>query len=164
MNRVAEVLITAGAALMLGHGAAADDYPAQASLSGFSLCCTRVVARDAEALAKFYEAVFGLKEVNRAGKGAPSFEIILNFGNTVEAAKANTNAALVITQTSLPNDRVPHLLLSVPDIVAILKAIQDAGGLAGKPRSYGGQMPGLQFALAVDPEGNALEVIQWPKR
>ncbi|MGB6449576.1 MAG: VOC family protein [Steroidobacteraceae bacterium] len=159
------MLIIAGAALMLGRGAAADDYPAQASLSGFSLCCTRVVARDAEALAKFYEAVFGLKEVNRTGKGAPSFEIILNFGNTAEAAKANTNAALVITQTNLGvNDRVPHLLLSVPDVVATLKAIQDAGGLAGKPRSYGGQMPGLQFALAVDPEGNAMEVSQWPKR
>jgi hypothetical protein len=44
--------------------------------------------RDTVALAKFYQAAFGMFEVNRiAVPGGP--EIFMNFGATADAAKAN---------------------------------------------------------------------------
>jgi hypothetical protein len=55
-----------------------------------SLNSVRVVAKDAEALGKFYAAAFGLKETNRLAIGG-GVELFLNFGATVEAARANAS-------------------------------------------------------------------------
>ena len=50
-----------------------------------TLNSVRVVAKDAEALGKFYAAAFGLKETNRL-QTQTGPELFLNFGATAEAA------------------------------------------------------------------------------
>ncbi len=63
-----------------------------------TLNSVRIVAKNAESLGKFYGAAFGLKETNRLQtQGGP--ELFLNFGDTVEAARANSAAAVVVMQT-----------------------------------------------------------------
>jgi len=44
-------------------------------------------AKDTVALAKFYQAAFGMQEVNRI-ENPGGTEVFVNFGATVEAAKA----------------------------------------------------------------------------
>ena len=53
-----------------------------------TLNSVRVAAVDTVALAKFYQAAFGMLEVNRISLPAGP-EIFVNFGATAEAAKAN---------------------------------------------------------------------------
>jgi hypothetical protein len=56
-------------------------------------------------------------------------EIMLNFGDTVEAAKANPNPWIVImSRTSNDTKEVPHLVLYVTDMKATVAAIKAAGG------------------------------------
>ena len=81
MKRV--VMIAIGAVLMF-----ANNIHAEVTLNS-----VRVAAKDTETLAKFYESVFGMQEVNRiAVPGGP--EIFVNFGASVEAAKANRTPPL----------------------------------------------------------------------
>ena len=55
----------------------------------------RVAAADTVALARFYQAAFGMQEVNRIDvPGGP--EIFVNFGATTDAAKANRGLPIVI--------------------------------------------------------------------
>ncbi len=54
--------------------------------AGVSLNATRIGAADVPALEKFYETAFGMQEVQRIQK-PKSLEVMLNFGDTVAAAK-----------------------------------------------------------------------------
>lgn len=152
MSRTMKFVAAAGAAFLLAGGVQA----------GVSLDAGRVGAVDVAALAKFYESAFGLKEVNRIQLPG-SLEIMMNFGDTVEAAKANTNAQVVIMHraTNDIKDPVPHLVLNVTDINATAAAVTAAGGkMLGKPRAFGNT--GIMIGMAVDPAGNRLEMIQQP--
>ncbi len=54
-----------------------------------SVMAVRLGAKDAPALAKFYEAAFGLKQIDQVAEaGKPPTEVIMRFGATVAAAKA----------------------------------------------------------------------------
>ena len=55
----------------------------------------RVGGQDTAALAKFYETAFGMQEVNRINVPGGA-EIFVNFGATVDAAKANKSEPIVI--------------------------------------------------------------------
>jgi hypothetical protein len=77
-HRAATWTMGLGASLPVALGAQA----------GAALNAARVGAKDVTALAKFYEAAFGLQEVNRL-KMPGRLEIMLNFGDSVAAAKAN---------------------------------------------------------------------------
>ncbi len=55
----------------------------------------RVAAKDTIALAKFYQAAFGMQEVNRI-ENPGGTEVFVNFGASVEAAKANKNPLMVL--------------------------------------------------------------------
>lgn len=134
------------------------------SQAGVTLNAGRVGAEDVAALAKFYQAAFGLREVNRL-EFPGMLEIMLNFGDTVEAAKANPAAQVVIMhrESNALKDPVPHLILNVSDMAATVAAVKAAGGtLDGEPRAFGNT--GMIIGLAVDPAGNRLELIQPPKR
>ncbi len=153
MNR-ATTIAMAAAAWVLASAASAD----------VSLDAARVGAEDVQALANFYESAFGLKEVNRL-QFPGMLEIMLNFGDTVEAAKANTRPQIVIMHraSNSVDDPVPHLIFTVTDVTATAAAIQAAGGqLNGKPRPFG--KTGIVIGMARDPAGNRLELIQQPKR
>jgi predicted enzyme related to lactoylglutathione lyase len=98
-----------------------------------TLNSVRIVAKNAEALGKFYAAAFGLKETNRLQtQGGP--ELFLNFGDTVDAARANSAAAA-----------------------------KAAGGTVEREATQFGTT-GIYIAFVVDPESNHIELIQQPAR
>ncbi len=152
MSTAMKFVTAAGAAFLL----------AAAAQAGVSLDAGRVGAVDVASLAKFYESAFGLKEVNRIQLPG-MLEIMMNFGNTVAAAKTNPNAQVVIMHraSNAIKDPIPHLILNVTDIEATASAITAAGGkMLGKPRPFG--KTGIVVGMAVDPAGNRLELIQQP--
>jgi predicted enzyme related to lactoylglutathione lyase len=144
-------------------GALAALSVAAAAHAGVTLNSARVGGKDAVALGKFYEAAFGLKEVNRLTFPG-GVEVFLNFGDTVEAAKANKAAQVVIMQAEpAAKDTVPHLILNVTDIAATAAAVKAAGGTMDRePAPFGNT--GMVIGFAVDPAGNRIELIQPAKR
>ena len=126
-----------------------------------TLNAARVGGEDVPALAKFYEAAFGLQEVNRLQLPG-AVEIMLNFGQSVAAAKANHAAQIVIMhRADALKDPVPHLIFNVTDMAATTAAIKAAGGaLDGEPRPFG--KTGIVIGMASDPAGNRIELIQQP--
>ena len=152
-SRAFAITVAACAGLMLGVAARAD----------VSLNAARVGGPDVPALAKFYEAAFGLKEVNRI-KLPGAVEIMLNFGATAEAAKANQAAQIVIMKRAQPlKDAVPHLIFNVSDVNATAEAVKAAGGMMrGAPREFG--KTGIYIGVAIDPAGNLIEMLQQPPK
>ena len=127
-----------------------------------TLNSVRVGAKDSVALAKFYETAFGMQEVNRIdGQGGP--EVFVNFGATVDAAKANKSEPIVIMHRDNDDlkDPIAHVILNVKDVAATAAAIKAAGGtMAGDPRPFG--KTGIVIGIATDPAGNRIEMIQRP--
>jgi predicted enzyme related to lactoylglutathione lyase len=152
MKRMHAALLAVTAALVLASVAHAQ----------VTLNSVRVGAQDPAALAKFYEAAFGMFEVNRINApGGP--EIFVNFGATADAAKANKSEPIVITHRDSDEvkDPIAHIILNVKDMSATVAAIKAAGGsLAGDPRAFGNT--GIVIGIAIDPVGNRLELIQRP--
>jgi predicted enzyme related to lactoylglutathione lyase len=125
-----------------------------------TLNAARVGGEDVAALAKFYSAAFGLQEVNRL-QMPNAIEIMMNFGASVDAAKANDAAQVVIMHrdSNAAKDPVPHIIFNVTDIKATAAAVKAAGGsMDGEPRPFGNS--GLVIGFANDPAGNRIELIQ----
>ena len=128
--------------------------------AGVTLWAARIGAADVTALAKFYQSVFGMKEVNRLD--APGIkEIMLNFGDTVETAKANKAPWIVIMQRPSNDVKdVPHLVLIVPTLKATIAAFKAGGGTVnGEPMKVGDA--GMLMVMASDPAGNGLELVEY---
>ena len=128
-----------------------------------TLNSVRVVAKDAEALGKAYTAAFGLKETGLRTATGP--ELFLNFGDTVEAARANDSPAVVIMQTpeGPASDPMMHVIFTVTDAAATAAAAKAAGAtVAREATQYG--TSGIFIAFVVDPEGNRIELIQPARR
>ena len=125
-----------------------------------SLNSVRVTAKDPDALARFYSQAFGLQEVNRL-QLQNGVELFLNFGTTVEAARANSSPQIVIMQTAdgPGADATMHVIFTVSDAVSTASAIKAAGGtIEREPFAYG--TSGMMIGFAIDPEGNHVELIQ----
>jgi predicted enzyme related to lactoylglutathione lyase len=150
MNRIRNVTLAAAAALLVS--ASAD---AQVTLNS-----VRIAAKDTVAVAKFYSAAFGMQESNRIDvPGGP--EVFVNFGATVEAAKANTGGPIVIMHRDSDDvkDPIAHVIFNVTDMKATVAAIKAAGGtLDGEPRPF--RNTGIVIGIAIDPAGNRIELIQ----
>ncbi len=128
-----------------------------------SLNSVRVGAKDTAALAKFYQAAFGMQEVNRINAAPGNAEIFVNFGATADAAKANKSEPIVIMHRDSDDlkDPIPHVILNVKDMNATVAAIKAAGGsMDGEPRPFGNT--GIVIGIAIDPAGNRIEMIQRP--
>jgi predicted enzyme related to lactoylglutathione lyase len=122
----------------------------------------RVCAQDPVALAKVYEAAFGMSETLRLDSPLGT-EVILNFGATVDAAKANKNAPIVISKhaSDEPKDPTAHLVLFVADLNATVAAIKAAGGaIESQPKDIG--FKGYVIGVALDPVGNRIEILHHP--
>jgi predicted enzyme related to lactoylglutathione lyase len=122
----------------------------------------RVAAKDTVALAKFYQAAFGMQEVNRI-ENPGGTEVFVNFGVTVEAAKANKNPLMILFHRDSDDvkDPIPHVIFQVKDMAATVAAVKAAGGtMTGDPRPFG--KTGMVIGFAVDPAGNRVELIQRP--
>jgi predicted enzyme related to lactoylglutathione lyase len=127
-----------------------------------TLNSVRIAAKDTVAVAKFYQTAFGMQEVNRIdAPGGP--EIFVNFGTTIEAAKANKAEPIVIMHRDSDDfkDPIAHVIFNVKDMTATVAAIKAAGGsMAGDPRPF--RNTGVVIGIAIDPAGNRLELIQRP--
>jgi predicted enzyme related to lactoylglutathione lyase len=136
---------------------------AAAPVSGVTLNGVRIGARDVAALAKFYQAAFGMHEVQRIQ--TPQFlEIMLDFGATVEAAKANAGGDVVIMQRASDDgtDTMAHVVFTVTNMDAVVAAAKAAGArFEREPFAYGDT--GIRIGMGIDPAGNHFELIQFPK-
>jgi len=152
MKRLYTTAVAISAALL-----AAGAVHAQASLDS-----VRIEAKDTIGLAKFYQAVFGMLEVNRVVNPGGT-EVFVNFGATVEAAKANKNPRMILFHRDSDDVKDPttHVIFSVKDMAATVAAVKAAGGtMTGDPRPFGKTATVLGFAI--DPAGNRIELIQRP--
>lgn len=129
-----------------------------------SLNSVRVVAKDAEALGRFYADAFGLRETNRLTTPTGP-ELFLNFGATAEAARGNESPAIVIMQTpeGPAGDSVMHVIFTVADAAGTAAAAKAAGGTVTREASQYGNT-GIFIAFVADPEGNQIELIQPARR
>jgi predicted enzyme related to lactoylglutathione lyase len=147
MTRIGVVVL---GATMLAGAASAD----------VTLNSVRIAAADTVALAKFYQAAFGMFEVNRIDvPGGP--EIFVNFGATADAAKANKGLPLVMMHrdSDATKDPIAHVIFNVTDITATVAAIKAAGGsMPSEPRPF--RNTGIVIGIAIDPAGNHVELIQ----
>ncbi len=152
MKRIYTIAITLSATLLLASAAHAQ----------VTLNSVRIAAKDTVVLAKFYQAAFGMQEVNRIdSRGGP--EVFVNFGGTVDSAKANKSEPIVIMHRDSDdvNDPIAHVILNVKDMKATVAAIKAAGGsMTGDPRPFGNT--GVVIGIAIDPAGNHIELIQRP--
>ena len=152
MKRIYRIGIAVSATLLLASAAHAQ----------VTLNSVRIGAKDTVALTKFYQAAFGMQEINRIdAPGGP--EIFVNFGATIDAAKANKSEPIVIMHRDSDDqkDLIAHVILNVKDMAAAVAAIKAAGGLmAGDPRPF--RNTGLVIGIAIDPAGNRIELIQRP--
>ena len=152
MKTIHAMAITISASLLLAISAYAQ----------VTLNSVRIGAKDSVALAKFYQAAFGMQEVNRInGQGGP--EVFVNFGATAEAAKANKSEPIVIMHRDSDDlkDPIAHVILNVKDMAATVASVKAAGGsMAGDPRPFGNT--GVIIGIAIDPAGNRIEMIQRP--
>jgi predicted enzyme related to lactoylglutathione lyase len=152
MKRLFTAAIGISAALLFAGAA-----HAQASLDS-----VRIAAKDTIALAKFYQAVFGMQEVNRIVNPGGT-EVFVNFGATVEAAKANKNPQMILFHRDSDDEKDPttHIIFSVKDMAATVAAVKAAGGtMTGDPRPF--RNSGTILGFAVDPAGNRIELVQRP--
>jgi predicted enzyme related to lactoylglutathione lyase len=152
MKRIYSTALAACVALLFAAAAHAQ----------VSLNSVRIGAKDSVVLAKFYQTAFGMQEVNRIASPAGP-EIFLNFGATVDAAKANKSEPIVIMHRDNDDlkDPIAHVILNVKDMTATVAAIKAAGGsMTGDPRPFGNT--GIVIGIAIDPVGNRLELIQRP--
>src|SRR6476659_7357030 len=82
----------------------------------------RLGANDVVALAKFYDAAFGLKEIDRVGN--PATEIIMRYGATVAEAKSGASPEFLLLkrEATAAKDPMHHAILRVSDIKASVAA------------------------------------------
>jgi predicted enzyme related to lactoylglutathione lyase len=124
----------------------------------------RLGAKDAPALAKFYEATFGLKVIDQVG--TPPTEVIMRYGATVAAAKAGNSPEFLVAKRG-PGDAagsIAHAIFQVSDIAATVKAAKAAGAtLKGDVASVPIGGTPIKIAMLTDPDGNELEVMELPK-
>ena len=152
MKKVYPIVIAMAAALVFAGSA-----QAQAAMNAVRVC-----AKDPVTLAKFYEAAFGMSETLRL-ESSMGVEVILNFGATVDAAKANKNAPIVISKhdSDEPKDPTAHLIFNIVDLNATVEAIKAAGGtIESQPKDIG--YKGYVIGVAVDPVGNRIEILHHP--
>src|ERR1700685_2692006 len=149
MSRRKETVMAIFAGLLLTGGAHAQ----------VSLDSVRIEAKDTVALAKFYREAFGMQEVNRI-ENPGGIEVFVNFGATVEAAKANKNPQMVLfhRDSDEAKDPTTHIIFLVKDMTLAVMAVKAAGGtMTGDPRPF--RNSGVVLGFAIDPAGNRIELI-----
>jgi predicted enzyme related to lactoylglutathione lyase len=134
--------------------------PAQAEVT---VMAVRLGANDVVKLAKFYEVAFGLKEIDRVGN--PVTEIIMRYGATVAAAKAGASPEFLVQkrEPTTAKDPMHHAIFRVSNISASVAAAKAAGATVDRDVMsvpIGGTP--IKIAMLVDPDGNALELMELP--
>ena len=145
---------------LVGIAAAAYAIPAQAEVT---VMAVRLGASDVIKLAKFYEAAFGLKEIDRVGN--PATEIIMRYGATVAEAKAGASPEFLVQkrEATASKDPIHHAILRVSDIRIAVAAAKAAGATVERDVMTApiGGTP-IKIAMLIDPDGNAIELMELP--
>jgi predicted enzyme related to lactoylglutathione lyase len=147
---------------MMAFAISAALWFAGAAQAQVALDSVRIAAKDTVALAKFYQTAFGMQEVNRIVNPGGT-EVFVNFGATVEAAKANKSPQMILFHRDSDDvkDTIPHVIFVVKDMAKTVAALKAAGGtMTGEPRPF--RNSGTILGFAVDPAGNRIELIQRP--
>ena len=129
-----------------------------------TVMAVRLGAKDVVALAKFYDATFGLKEIDRVGQ--PPTEIIMRYGASIAAAKAGSSPEFLLTrrEPGAASDSMAHAIFHVSDMSATLAAAKTAGAtMKGDVVSVKIGSMSVKVAQLVDPDGNVLELMELPK-
>ena len=128
-----------------------------------TVLAVRLGAKDVVALAKFYDAAFGLKEIDHVGE--PPTEIIMRYGATVAAAKAGSSPEFLVqrSEPGVANGAMAHAIFHVSDVGATVAAAKAAGAsMQGDVVTVPiGGIP-VKIATLVDPDGNVLELMELP--
>src|SRR5262249_8541303 len=152
MKKICTTTIAVYAALLLASSARAQ----------VTLNSVRIGAQDTVALAKFYQTAFGMQEVNRIDTpGGP--EIFVNFGATIDAAKANKAEPIVIMHRDSDElkDPIAHVIFNVKDMAATDAAIKAPGGVrAGGPPAV--MNTGGDIGSVIHPGGKRVGIILKP--
>jgi predicted enzyme related to lactoylglutathione lyase len=147
-------------AVLASIAAACATLAAQADVT---VLAVRLGAKDVVALAKFYDAAFGLKEIDRVGE--PATEIIMRYGATVAAAKAGSSPEFLVQlrEPGAAAGSMAHAIFHVADLAATISAAKAAGAtMNGEVVTVPiGGMP-VKIATIVDPDGNVLELMELP--
>ena len=171
--------VSAGlAALLLIGASAAASEPSPAPLAAIG--AASIGAVDVERAARFYEAVFGLKEIRRIDARPQFLEIVLKPGTDATMARAAPGAALILishpasTTADLPGLQGwarAHLLLVVPEMGPVLSRTTANGGsvaiapsiakgsLESEVQAHPGGSGTHVDAMIEDPEGNFVELL-----
>ncbi|MGA0604736.1 VOC family protein [Phenylobacterium sp. VNQ135] len=153
---------SAAAALALAAALHVGPAAAQAQGDWVNVRNARVAAADVAKAAAFYRAAFGMQEIQRYER--PGFlEVILNFGRTVEEAKAaqTTRIALITRRPDQPADGVSNLVLNVGDMDRVMARVAAAGGTVEKAPARSA-VSGNVIAMVRDPAGNRIELLMRP--
>ncbi len=129
-----------------------------------SVLAVRLGAKDAGTLAKFYEAAFGLKQIDKVGE--PPTEVIMRYGATVAAAKAGSSPEFLVAKREGGETAgsIAHAIFHVTDINATVAAAKAAGAtMKGEVASVPIGGTPIKIATMTDPDGNVLEVMELPK-
>ncbi len=122
----------------------------------------RVGAADSARVADFYEKVFGMTEVQRYDRPG-SLEIIMGFGKTLEAAKADPSPRVIVITAAAGTTigGVSPMVLNVPDIDGAVSRVVANGGQIERPAAKSATS-GNTIAMVRDPAGNRVELIKEP--
>jgi len=128
-----------------------------------AVLAVRLGANDVVALAKFYDAALGLKEIDRVGQ--PATEIIMRYGATVAAAKAGTSPEFLVEHREAgAADAMAHAIFHVSDVAATVAAAKAAGAtIKGDVATVPIGGISVKIATLVDPDSNVLELMELPK-
>ena len=123
-------------ATLFGIAVAACAVPAQAEVT---VMAVRLGANDVVTLAKFYEAAFGLKEIDRVGN--PATEIIMRYGAPVAEAKASASPEFLVQkrEASAVKDLGPEH--GAADRRAALRGSGGVGAVVGGERRHAERRP-----------------------
>jgi predicted enzyme related to lactoylglutathione lyase len=121
----------------------------------------RVSAPDVAKTAAFYQSVFGLKEVRHIDRDGALFEVILNYGATVEAASASKlpKVVVILRAQGAPAPSVSNLVFGVSDLDAVMAKSVKAGGVISRPATKSATS-GATIGFVKDPAGNEIELIE----
>ncbi|WP_068874671.1 MULTISPECIES: VOC family protein [unclassified Phenylobacterium] len=150
-------------ALSLAAAAQAAIAQPTAAEPDISIRNVRVSAPDVPRTAAFYQKAFGMHEVFRLER--PNLlEVILNFGPTVEAAKAAKTTRLIVVNRA-PDAKlegVSNMVFNVRDMDAAVRRVIAAGGSVELAPTRPPGLGDVTVAMIRDPAGNRIELVMRP--
>jgi predicted enzyme related to lactoylglutathione lyase len=129
-----------------------------------TVMAVRLGAKDAGQLARFYQTVFGLKEIDHVGQ--PATEVIMRYGASVAAAKAGNSPEFLVANRAAGESAssLAHAVFQVSDIAATVAAAKAAGAkVKGDVASVPIGGTPIKIATLNDPDGNLIELMELPK-